>query len=216
MEVCDNILYAFICILLIIVVLLTIKRKYNLTFTITKKSEQFTEDATTKSSTDNNTKVSDTKVSDTNEILTSSQSNHQSKTDKPDITISKVSSIIEEEVDKKIKEQMDKYITRNNNELEVRNRFNTYNVMLNEPIGRLKQSKLMIDQLVDHDMDRYYGYVKPISINADHKMAYNKDTYCIKCTSKDQAYSNYFYDDPLEYKNDKLEGTKDEISAYNM
>ena len=125
MEVCDNILYAFICILLIIVVLLTIKRKYNLTFTITKKSEKFTEDATTKSSTNNNTKVSDTKVSDTNEILTSSQSNHQSKTDKPDITISKVSSIIEEEVDKKIKEQMDKYITRNNNELEVRNRFNT-------------------------------------------------------------------------------------------
>ena len=55
MEVCDNILYAFICILLIIVVLLTIKRKYNLTFTITKKSEQFTEDATTKSSTNNNT-----------------------------------------------------------------------------------------------------------------------------------------------------------------
>lgn len=124
--------------------------------------------------------------------------------------------LIEEKVQEKVEEKLKDVVKRNNDEVEVRNKFNTYNVMLNEPVGRLKQSKLMIDQLINKDMDRYYGYVKPIKIEDNNKDAYNKNTFCLKCNSKDQDYSNYFYTDPLEYANDKLEGTDEGIKAYNI
>lgn len=124
---------------------------------------------------------------------------------------------VQERLQEKIEEQMNKVITRNNGEIIARNKYNTYDVMLNEPVGRLKQSRLMIDQIVNKNLERYYAYVKPIAIEDGQKDAYNANTFCIKCDSKDADYSGYFLSDPLEYQNDKLEGNGETgITAYNI
>ena len=125
--------------------------------------------------------------------------------------------LIESKINQKINEKINDYITRNNDELIVKRKYNNYNVMLNEPVGRLKQSKLMIDQLIDKNLERYYAYVKPIAIEDKQKEAYNANTFCLKCDSRDSEYSNYFFNDPLEYQNDKLDNNDNKgITAYNI
>lgn len=125
--------------------------------------------------------------------------------------------LIESKINQKINEKINDYITRNNDELIVKRKYNNYNVMLNEPVGRLKQSKLMIDQLIDKNLERYYAYVKPIAIEDKQKEAYNANTFCLKCDSRDSDYSNYFFNDPLEYQNDKLDNNDNKgITAYNI
>ena len=125
--------------------------------------------------------------------------------------------LIESKINQKINERINDYITRNNDELIVKRKYNNYNVMLNEPVGRLKQSKLMIDQLIDKNLERYYAYVKPIAIEDKQKEAYNANVFCLKCDSKDSDYSNYFFNDPLEYQNDKLDNNDNKgITAYNI
>lgn len=137
------------------------------------------------------------------------------ETDKKDIDLSKY---IEEEVNKKVAEKMEELKLKRNNDEEMKQEpYEKYDVMLNEPIGRLKQSTLMIDQIVNKNLERYYRYVKPVAIEDKHKDAYNANTFCIKCDSKDQEYSNYFYGNPLDYQNDDLANNDDNgIKAYNV
>ena len=133
------------------------------------------------------------------------------------ISSDSLDKLIESKINQKINEKINDYITRNNDELIVKRKYNNYNVMLNEPVGRLKQSKLMIDQLIDKNLERYYAYVKPIAIEDKQKEAYNANTFCLKCDSRDSEYSNYFFNDPLEYQNDKLDTNDNEgITAYNI
>ena len=133
------------------------------------------------------------------------------------ISSDSLDKLIESKINQKINEKINDYITRNNDELIVKRKYNNYNVMLNEPVGRLKQSKLMIDQLVDKNLERYYAYVKPIAIEDKQKEAYNANTFCLKCDSRDSDYSNYFFNDPLEYQNDKLDTNDNKgITAYNI
>ena len=133
------------------------------------------------------------------------------------ISSDSLDKLIESKINQKINEKINDYITRNNDELIVKRKYNNYNVMLNEPVGRLKQSKLMIDQLVDKNLGRYYAYVKPIAIEDKQKEAYNANTFCLKCDSRDSDYSNYFFNDPLEYQNDKLDNNDNKgITAYNI
>lgn len=133
------------------------------------------------------------------------------------ISSDSLDKLIESKINQKINEKINDYITRNNDELIVKRKYNNYNVMLNEPVGRLKQSKLMIDQLVDKNLERYYAYVKPIAIEDKQKEAYNANTFCLKCDSRDSDYSNYFFNDPLEYQNDKLDNNDNKgITAYNI
>lgn len=133
------------------------------------------------------------------------------------ISSDSLDKLIESKINQKINEKINDYITRNNDELIVKRKYNNYNVMLNEPIGRLKQSKLMIDQLIDKNLERYYAYVKPIAIEDKQKEAYNANTFCLKCDSRDSDYSNYFFNDPLEYQNDKLDNNDNKgITAYNI
>lgn len=133
------------------------------------------------------------------------------------ISSDSLDKLIESKINQKINEKINDYITRNNDELIVKRKYNNYNVMLNEPVGRLKQSKLMIDQLVDKNLERYYTYVKPIAIEDKQKEAYNANTFCLKCDSRDSEYSNYFFNDPLEYQNDKLDNNDNKgITAYNI
>ena len=133
------------------------------------------------------------------------------------ISSDSLDKLIESKINQKIKEKINDYITRNNDELIVKRKYNNYNVMLNEPVGRLKQSKLMIDQLIDKNLERYYAYVKPIAIEDKQKEAYNANTFCLKCDSRDSDYSNYFFNDPLEYQNDKLDNNDNKgITAYNI
>ena len=133
------------------------------------------------------------------------------------ISSDSLDKLIESKINQKINEKINDYITRNNDELIVKRKYNNYNVMLNEPVGRLKQSKLMIDQLVDKNLERYYAYVKPIAIEDKQKEAYNANTFCLKCDSRDSEYSNYFFNDPLEYQNDKLDNNDNKgITAYNI
>lgn len=129
-----------------------------------------------------------------------------------------IDEIVEEKLEEKIKrlKENNELIETNNNIGIIKRKYNKYNVMLNEPVGRLKQSKLMIDQLVNNNLDRYYAYVKPIQIE-EKSHPFNENIFCIKCDSKDQEYSSYFYTDPLEYENDKLDEKTDEsIKAYNV
>ena len=133
------------------------------------------------------------------------------------ISSDSLDKLIESKINQKINEKINDYITRNNDELIVKRKYNNYNVMLNEPVGRLKQSKLMIDQLIDKNLERYYTYVKPIAIEDKQKEAYNANTFCLKCDSRDSEYSNYFFNDPLEYQNDKLDNNDNKgITAYNI
>ena len=133
------------------------------------------------------------------------------------ISSNSLDKLIESKINQKINEKINDYITRNNDELIVKRKYNNYNVMLNEPVGRLKQSKLMIDQLIDKNLERYYAYVKPIAIEDKQKEAYNANTFCLKCDSRDSDYSNYFFNDPLEYQNDKLDNNDNKgITAYNI
>lgn len=133
------------------------------------------------------------------------------------ISSDSLDKLIESKINQKINEKINDYITRNNDELIVKRKYNNYNVMLNEPVGRLKQSKLMIDQLIDKNLERYYAYVKPIAIEDKQKEAYNANTFCLKCDSRDSDYSNYFFNDPLEYQNDKLDNNDNKgITAYNI
>ena len=133
------------------------------------------------------------------------------------ISSDSLDKLIESKINQKINEKINDYIIRNNDELIVKRKYNNYNVMLNEPIGRLKQSKLMIDQLIDKNLERYYAYVKPIAIEDKQKEAYNANTFCLKCDSRDSDYSNYFFNDPLEYQNDKLDNNDNKgITAYNI
>ncbi len=133
------------------------------------------------------------------------------------ISSDSLDKLIESKINQKINEKINDYITRNNDELIVKRKYNNYNVMLNEPVGRLKQSKLMIDQLIDKNLERYYAYVKPIAIEDKQKEAYNANTFCLKCDSRDSEYSNYFFNDPLEYQNDKLDNNDNKgITAYNI
>ena len=133
------------------------------------------------------------------------------------ISSDSLDKLIESKINQKINEKINDYITRNNDELIVKRKYNNYNVMLNEPVGRLKQSKLLIDQLVDKNLERYYAYVKPIAIEDKQKEAYNANTFCLKCDSRDSDYSNYFFNDPLEYQNDKLDNNDNKgITAYNI
>lgn len=133
------------------------------------------------------------------------------------ISSDSLDKLIESKINQKINEKINDYITRNNDELIVKRKYNNYNVMLNEPVGRLKQSKLMIDQLIDKNLERYYTYVKPIAIEDKQKEAYNANTFCLKCDSRDSDYSNYFFNDPLEYQNDKLDNNDNKgITAYNI
>lgn len=133
------------------------------------------------------------------------------------ISSDSLDKLIESKINQKINEKINDYITRNNDELIVKRKYNNYNVMLNEPVGRLKQSKLMIDQLIDKNLERYYAYVKPIAIENKQKEAYNANTFCLKCDSRDSDYSNYFFNDPLEYQNDKLDNNDNKgITAYNI
>ena len=133
------------------------------------------------------------------------------------ISSDSLDKLIESKINQKINEKINDYITRNNDELIVKRKYNNYNVMLNEPVGRLKQSKLMIDQLVDKNLELYYAYVKPIAIEDKQKEAYNANTFCLKCDSRDSDYSNYFFNDPLEYQNDKLDNNDNKgITAYNI
>ena len=85
------------------------------------------------------------------------------------ISSDSLDKLIESKINQKINEKINDYITRNNDELIVKRKYNNYNVMLNEPVGRLKQSKLMIDQLIDKNLERYYAYVKPIAIEDKQK-----------------------------------------------
>lgn len=133
------------------------------------------------------------------------------------ISSDSLDKLIESKINQKINEKINDYITRNNDELIVKRKYNNYNVMLNEPVGRLKQSKLMIDQLIDKNLERYYAYVKPIAIEDKQKEAYNANIFCLKCDSRDSDYSNYFFNDPLEYQNDKLDNNDNKgITAYNI
>lgn len=133
------------------------------------------------------------------------------------ISSDSLDKLIESKINQKINEKINDYITRNNDELIVKRKYNNYNVMLNEPVGRLKQSKLMIDQLIDKNLERYYAYVKPIAIEDKQKEVYNANTFCLKCDSRDSDYSNYFFNDPLEYQNDKLDNNDNKgITAYNI
>ena len=133
------------------------------------------------------------------------------------ISSDSLDKLIESKINQKINEKINDYITRNNDELIVKRKYNNYNVMLNEPVGRLKQSKLMIDQLIDKNLEQYYAYVKPIAIEDKQKEAYNANTFCLKCDSRDSEYSNYFFNDPLEYQNDKLDNNDNKgITAYNI
>ena len=133
------------------------------------------------------------------------------------ISSDSLDKLIESKINQKINEKINDYITRNNDELIVKRKYNNYNVMLNEPVGRLKQSKLMIDQLIDKNLERYYAYVKPIAIEDKQKEAYNANTFCLKGDSRDSDYSNYFFNDPLEYQNDKLDNNDNKgITAYNI
>ena len=99
------------------------------------------------------------------------------------ISSDSLDKLIESKINQKINEKINDYITRNNDELIVKRKYNNYNVMLNEPVGRLKQSKLMIDQLIDKNLERYYAYVKPIAIEDKQKEAYNANTFCIPPTT---------------------------------
>ena len=240
-DIPNYVLYIILFILLIIVLLFVLKYKFNWSFKISIgrkdaeviKSEEVNN--TTKIDEKDKQKIIDEVVKNVENKIENFRSINEEEKESKSETIDKESKLIndvnnsnqissdsldkliESKINQKINEKINDYITRNNDELIVKRKYNNYNVMLNEPVGRLKQSKLMIDQLVDKNLERYYAYVKPIAIEDKQKEAYNANTFCLKCDSRDSDYSNYFFNDPLEYQNDKLDNNDNKgITAYNI
>ena len=240
-DIPNYVLYIILFILLIIVLLFVLKYKFNWSFKISIgrkdaeviKSEEVNN--TTKIDEKDKQKIIDEVVKNVENKIENFRSINEEEKESKSETIDKESKLIndvnnpsqissdsldkliESKINQKINEKINDYITRNNDELIVKRKYNNYNVMLNEPVGRLKQSKLMIDQLVDKNLERYYAYVKPIAIEDKQKEAYNANTFCLKCDSRDSEYSNYFFNDPLEYQNDKLDNNDNKgITAYNI
>lgn len=240
-DIPNYVLYIILFILLIIVLLFVLKYKFNWSFKISIgrkdaeiiKSEEVNN--TTKIDEKDKQKIIDEVVKNVENKIENFRSINEEEIESKSETIDKESKLIndvnnpsqissdsldkliESKINQKINEKINDYITRNNDELIVKRKYNNYNVMLNEPVGRLKQSKLMIDQLVDKNLERYYAYVKPIAIEDKQKEAYNANTFCLKCDSRDSDYSNYFFNDPLEYQNDKLDNNDNKgITAYNI
>lgn len=240
-DIPNYVLYIILFILLIIVLLFVLKYKFNWSFKISIgrkdaeviKSEEVNN--TTKIDEKDKQKIIDEVVKNVENKIENFRIINEEEIESKSETIDKESKLIndvnnpsqissdsldkliESKINQKINEKINDYITRNNDELIVKRKYNNYNVMLNEPVGRLKQSKLMIDQLVDKNLERYYAYVKPIAIEDKQKEAYNANTFCLKCDSRDSDYSNYFFNDPLEYQNDKLDNNDNKgITAYNI
>lgn len=240
-DIPNYVLYIILFILLIIVLLFVLKYKFNWSFKISIgrkdaeiiKSEEVNN--TTKIDEKDKQKIIDEVVKNVENKIENFRSINEEEIESKSETLDKESKLIndvnnpsqissdsldkliESKINQKINEKINDYITRNNDELIVKRKYNNYNVMLNEPVGRLKQSKLMIDQLVDKNLERYYAYVKPIAIEDKQKEAYNANTFCLKCDSRDSEYSNYFFNDPLEYQNDKLDNNDNKgITAYNI
>ena len=240
-DIPNYVLYIILFILLIIVLLFVLKYKFNWSFKISIgrkdaeviKSEE--DNNTTKIDEKDKQEIIDEVVKNVENKIENFRSINEEEIESKSETIDKESKLIndvnnpsqissdsldkliESKINQKINEKINDYITRNNDELIVKRKYNNYNVMLNEPVGRLKQSKLMIDQLVDKNLERYYAYVKPIAIEDKQKEAYNANTFCLKCDSRDSDYSNYFFNDPLEYQNDKLDNNDNKgITAYNI
>lgn len=232
-DIPNYMMYIMLIILVIILIMFILKHHFNWKFSIniskkenklgelemTKQIEQKKIEQEKKQIIDDTVKSVEDKIENFEEVEKEKIPDEikviEEKED-PAVKISSLEKMIEDKVNQEVNNRIKKFIDRNNGEREIRKKFGTYNVMLNEPVGRLKQSKLMIDQLIDDKLERYYGYVKPISIEDNNKTAYNANTFCIKCDSKDQEYSGYFYSDPLEYANDKLEGSDEGIKAYNI
>ena len=245
-DIPNYVLYIILFILLIIVLLFVLKYKFNWSFKISigrKDAEVIKSDEVNNSnvteSKDNVTKIDekdkqeiiDEVVKNVENKIENFRSINEEEIESKSETIDKESKLINDVnnsnqissdsldklIESKINQKINDYITRNNDELIVKRKYNNYNVMLNEPVGRLKQSKLMIDQLIDKNLERYYAYVKPIAIEDKQKEAYNANTFCLKCDSRDSDYSNYFFNDPLEYQNDKLDNNDNKgITAYNI
>ena len=240
-DIPNYVLYIILFILLIIVLLFVLKYKFNWSFKISIgrkdaeiiKSEEVNN--TTKIDEKDKQEIIDEVVKNVENKIENFRSINEEEIESKSETIDKESKLIndvnnsnqissdsldkliESKINQKINEKINDYITRNNDELIVKRKYNNYNVMLNEPVGRLKQSKLMIDQLIDKNLERYYAYVKPIAIEDKQKEAYNANTFCLKCDSRDSEYSNYFFNDPLEYQNDKLDNNDNKgITAYNI
>lgn len=212
-DIPNFVLYIFLVILTIILILFVLKYKYHWIFKLDiGKTEGFNNSSKEKV-------INDVVKNVENKI---NEIDNKDKNEKKDEDNKKT---IEELVDEKVKEKLNELklnneiIMTNDDKQIIKKHYYPYNVMLNEPIGRMKQSKLMIDQLVNKNLERYYSYVKPIAIDdKEYKSPFNANTFCIKCDSKDQEYSSYFYADPLEYQNDKLEGENQNegIKAYNV
>lgn len=245
-DIPNYVLYIILFILLIIVLLFVLKYKFNWSFKISigRKDAEIIKSDEVNNTNKDKTKIDE---KDKQEIIDEVVKNVENKIEnfrsineeeieskseiidkegnKPindvnnsnQISSDSLDKLIESKINQKINEKINDYITRNNDELIVKRKYNNYNVMLNEPVGRLKQSKLMIDQLIDKNLERYYAYVKPIAIEDKQKEAYNANTFCLKCDSRDSDYSNYFFNDPLEYQNDKLDNNDNKgITAYNI
>lgn len=107
--------------------------------------------------------------------------------------------LTEEEI-KEIKDEREEPIKRNDGEQFKRRYYLNDNNMLNQRVAtdndELKPSYLMIDQLLDDNLNRYYRYISPKPIKDTFmKKGYNEDEYGINC-----KYSL----NPLEYVNDDL------------
>lgn len=249
-DIPDFILYIFLTILIIILFLFILKYKYHWVFKLNiGKSEGFDNekekiinevvknvehkiDEVNNNDNNNNDNIDNdinNKIKkENNEMNEKETKKKEEGENKKENNEKEDKQTIEELINQKVKEKIEELqkqneiIERNNGEKIIKKHYYPYNVMLNEPIGRLKQSKLMIDQLVNKNLERYYSYVKPITYDdKEYKNPFNANTFCIRCDSKDQEYSSYFYADPLEYENDKLDENKTspnegEIKAYNV
>ena len=94
------------------------------------------------------------------------------------------------------------YIERNDNEKNKKRYFLNDNIFLNDFItskdNQVKPSTLMIDQLIDNNLLRYYSYVYPTPINDNKfiKKGYNDDDY-------EPPYNKYSLN-PFKYEHDDL------------
>ena len=100
------------------------------------------------------------------------------------------------------KDKKEEYIKTNDNK-EIEKRYylkdNTFlNDYTTNKKDAIKTSKLMINQLINKDLERYYRYIYPQPINDEKylKKGYNDDDY-------EYPYNKYSLN-PLEYKNDDL------------
>lgn len=103
---------------------------------------------------------------------------------------------------KEEKDDKTEYILRNDDEKIKKRYFLKDNTFLNDYTATkkdgVKPSYLMIDQLLDKDLQRYYRYVYPKPINDEYyiKKGYNDDDYS-------ETFCKYNLH-PLEYINDDL------------